>query len=738
MEEAQKRAAGKLSIRDWWPNLLYLKVLYQNPPEINPYGRYFEYAQEFERLDLGQVKEDLRRIMTESQDWWPADFGHYGGLIVRLAWHSAGTYRAFDGRGGTKGGLFRFPPIIGWPDNVNLDKALRLLWPVKKKYGRRLSFGDLIILAGNVAMESMGFKTLGFAGGREDWWEPDESVYWGPEEEWLASERHDERAVLEPDLGAEHMGLIYVNPEGPRGNPDPREAAKEIRMVFARMAMNDEETVALIVGGHTFGKTHGAAPSSYLGPEPPAAPIEAQGLGWQSSYGTGKGKDAITSGFEVTWVPTPTRWNPRSFLHILFSYEWVLEKGPGGVYQWVAKDAPPIIPDPFDPDKKHPPRMLTTDLALRFDPVYEGISRRFLENPDEFEKAFARAWFKLTHRDLGPRALYLGSEIPSEVFPWEDALPPVDYPLPDEADLERLKREILSSGLSVSELVYTAWSAVATFRITDKRGGANGARIRLAPQKDWEVNMPDQLVRVLGVLEGIKRRFDESQADGRRVPFADLIVLGGCAAIEEAARRSGYKVRVPFFPGRVDLSQGDIDMFTASFLEPLHDGFRNYMKRGYRFKRTPEELLVDRANLLALTPPEMAALVGGLRVLDCNFARSPMGVFTDRPQVLTNDFFVNLLDMSICVRQVGENLYEARDRKTGEAKWMASRVDLIFGHDSRLRAISEAFACDDGEEVFLRNFIKGWVKVTNLDRFDLHKQKRLDFDVRDFEVERII
>jgi catalase-peroxidase len=723
MEEAKKKATGKITIRDWWPNLLYLKVLYQNQPELNPYGRDFDYAKEFEKLNLEDVKKDLQDLMSQSQDWWPADFGHYGGLFIRLAWHSAGTYRATDGRGGSKGGLFRFPPIIGWPDNINLDKALRLLWPIKKKYGKKLSWGDLIILAGNVAMESMGFKTLGFAGGRTDWWEPDESVYWGPEEEWLASERHDEKGILEYDVAAEHMGLIYVNPEGPRGNPDPVEAAKEIRMVFARMAMNDEETVALIAGGHAFGKTHGVGPSSHLGPEPPAAPLEEQGLGWKSTYGAGKGPDTITSGIEVTWTATPTKWNPRGFLHILFNYEWELEKSPGGAYQWVAKNAPPIIPDPFDPNKKHPPRMLTTDLALRFDPIYEKISRRFLENPAEFEKAFARAWFKLVHRDLGPRALYLGPDVPQEIFPWEDPLPQVDHPLIDEKDTEELKEKITSSGLSISELVYTAWSAAATFRISDKRGGVNGARIRFAPQKDWEVNMPEQLSKVLKVLEKIKADFDtsHSQTDGKKVSIADLIVLGGCAAIELAAKKAGYDVKIPFYPGRVDVTEDMIDTFTANFLEPTYDGFRNYLKGSIRFVRTPEELLIDRANLLALTPPEMTALVGGMRVLNCNFGKASHGVFTKRSEVLTNDFFTNLLDMNVVWTKVEENRYEGRDRKTGEIRWTATRVDLIFGHDARLRAISEAFGSDDGEEVFIKNFVKAWTKVMHLDRFDLHK-----------------
>jgi len=718
--ETQK-TSGKSSIRDWWPNLLNLKVLYQNPPQLNPYGGHFQYAKEFLSLDLLQVKKDLQDLMTRSQDWWPADFGHYGGLLIRLAWHSAGTYRAIDGRGGSKGGIFRFPPIIGWPDNINLDKALRLLWPVKKKYGKKLSWGDLIILAGNVAMESMGFKTLGFAGGREDFWEPDESAYWGPEEEWLASERHDQEGLLDYEVAAEHMGLIYVNPEGPRGNPDPLLAAKEIRMVFARMAMNDEETVALIAGGHAFGKTHGVAPSSHLGPEPPAAPIEEQGLGWKSTYGQGKGPDTITSGIEVTWTPTPTKWNPRNFLHILFTNEWELEKGPGGAYQWVAKNSQLRVPDPFAPNKKHPPRMLTTDLALRFDPEYAKICKRFLDNPGEFEKAFARAWFKLTHRDLGPRSLYLGPEVPSEVFPWEDPLPKLEHPIADERDLEELKSKILASGLSVSELVYTAWSSASTFRISDKRGGANGSRIRLSPQKDWEVNMPQQLSKVISVLQGIKEWFDKthSEKDAKKVSLADLIVLGGCAAIELAIKKAGYDIKVPFQPGRVDATQEMVDLFTAKFLEPLYDGFRNYLKEGIKFKRTPEELLVDRSNLLSLTPPEMAALVGGLRVLNCNFNKAQQGVFTKRTEVLSNDFFVNLLDMDIYWKKVDQNFYEGRDRKTHEPKWTATRVDLIFGHDARLRAISEAYAADDGEEIFIQNFVSAWVKVMNLDRFDI-------------------
>jgi len=723
MEE--QRSMGKASIREWWPNLLNLKVLYQNPPELNPYGKNFKYAKEFLSLDLSEVKKDIQDIMTKPQDWWPADFGHYGGLMIRLAWHSAGTYRAIDGRGGSKGGIFRFPPIIGWPDNINLDKALRLLWPVKKKYGKKLSWGDLIILAGNVAMESMGFKTLGFAGGREDFWEPDESAFWGPEEEWLASQRHDEEGLLDYEVAAEHMGLIYVNPEGPRGNPDPLLAAKEIRMVFARMAMNDEETVALIAGGHAFGKTHGVAPSSHLGPEPPAAPIEEQGLGWKSTYGTGKGPDTITSGIEVIWTPTPTKWNPKSFLHILFNNEWELEKGPGGAYQWVAKNAQPIVPDPYDPNKKHPPRMLTTDLALRFDPEYEKICRRFLENPGEFEKAFARAWFKLTHRDLGPRTLYLGPEVPSEVFPWEDPLPELDHPIVDEKDVDELKAKIMASGLSVSELVYTAWSSASTFRISDKRGGANGARISLAPQKDWEVNMPDQLSKVISVLNQIKEDFNKAhvQTDGKKISLADMIVLGGSAAIEAAIKKAGYDIKVPFTPGRVDATQEMVDIFTAKFLEPLYDGFRNYLKKGINFKRTPEELLIDRSNLLNLTPPEMTALVGGLRVLNCNFNKAQQGVFTRRTEVLSNDFFVNLLDMGTYWKQVDYNLYEGRDRKTDELRWTATRVDLIFGHDSRLRAISEAYGADDGEIEFIQNFVSAWTKVMNLDRFDLLKEE---------------
>ena len=723
--------SGKLTLREWWPNLLYLKILYQNPPELNPYGRYFDYAQEFAKLDLDQVKEDLRKVMTESKDWWPADYGHYGPLMIRLAWHSAGTYRAFDGRGGAKGGLIRFAPLIGWPDNVNLDKAIRLLWPVKKKYGKKISWADLIILAGNVALESMGFKTYGFAGGREDWWEPDESTYWGPEVDMLQSERHDERGVLYPEVAAEHMGLIYVNPEGPRGNPDPKEAVKEIRMVFARMAMNDEETVALIAGGHSFGKAHGAALTSYLGPEPPAAPIENQGLGWVSSYKSGKGPDTITSGIEVIWTPTPTKWNPRSYFHMLLTYEYELEKGPGGCYQWVAKDAPEIIPAPYDPNKKHKPRMLTTDIALKVDPVYNQICRKFLENPEEFERAFAKAWFKLTHRDLGPRALYLGKEIPQEVSPWEDPLPEIDFKLPEEKDIVELKKEIrkaIAEGkTTVSDLVYVAWSSAATFRISDKRGGANGAKIMFEPLRSFVVNMPERLNKVLRLLEEIKKDFDlKNQNDGKKISMADLIILAGDTGIEVAAERAGYIVNIPFFPGRVDTKPEFIDTFTAKFLEPIYDGFRNYLKSNIKFVRTPEELLIDRAHLLALTPPEMTALVGGLRVLNCNFNYSPHGVFTKRPECLTNDFFVNLLNEDLEWKEKEFNLYEGRSRKTGELKWTATRVDLIFGHDHRLRALSEAYASDDGEEVFIKNFLKGWIKVMHLDRFDLHKERKLE------------
>jgi len=702
----------------WWPNRLNLKILHQNPLMSNPMGEGFNYAEEFKRLDLEAVKKDLRDLMTDSQGWWPADFGHYGPLFIRMAWHSAGTYRIGDGRGGANTGQQRFEPLNSWPDNVNLDKARRLLWPIKQKYGRKISWADLMILAGNVALESMGFKTLGFAGGREDWWEPDESVYWGSEGKWLEDKRHTEKGDLENPLAAVQMGLIYVNPEGPGGNPDPVAAAKDIRETFRRMGMNDYETVALIAGGHTFGKCHGAGPASHLGPEPAAAPIEQQGLGWKSSFGAGKGGDTITSGLEVTWTVTPTKWS-NNFLWNLFHYEWELTKSPAGAHQWVAKGAPAVVPDAHDPNKKHPPTMLTTDLSLRFDPIYERISRRFLEHPDELADAFARAWFKLTHRDMGPRTRYLGPEVPSEEFIWQDPIPAVNHPLVDEKDIAALKARVLASGLSIPELVYTAWSSASTFRGSDKRGGANGARIRLAPQKDWEVNQPDQLAKVLAILEGIRKDFNGSAGGGKKISLADLIVLGGCAAIEQAARNAGFQVTVPFTPGRMDASQEQTDEESFAVLEPLYDGFRNYLKTKYSV--AAEELLVDKAQLLTLTAPEMTVLVGGMRALNANFRRSQHGVLTKRPGALTNDFFVNLLDMNTEWKPVSQDadLFEGRDRKTGAIKWTATRVDLILGHNAQLRAIAEVYACDDAKEKFVRDFAAAWNKVMNLDRFDL-------------------
>jgi len=716
---APHKAAGKgMLIRDWWPNQLNLKILHQNSPMANPMGKDFNYAREFMSLDLEALKKDLRELMTNSQDWWPADFGHYGPLLIRMAWHSAGTYRIGDGRGGAGSGQQRFAPLNSWPDNVNLDKARRLLWPVKQKYGRKISWADLMILAGNVALEAMGFKTIGFAGGREDWFEPDESVYWGMEGQWLEDKRHSEKGDLENPLAAVQMGLIYVNPEGPGGNPDPVAAARDIRETFGRMGMNDEETVALIAGGHTFGKCHGAGPASHLGPEPEAAPIEQQGLGWKSSFGTGKGKDTISSGLEVTWTVTPTSWS-SNFLWNLFNYEWELTKSPAGAYQWVAKGAPAIIPDAHDPNQKHPPTMLTTDLSLRFDPIYEKISRRFLEHPDELAAAFARAWFKLTHRDMGPRTRYLGPDVPAEEFIWQDPIPQVNHPLIDESDIAALKDRILASSLSISELVYTAWSAAATFRGSDKRGGANGARIRLAPQKDWEVNMPDQLARVLGVLQEIQSAFNHTAGGGKKVSLADLIVLGGCAAIEQAARNAGCEVKVPFAAGRMDASQEQTDIKSFAVLEPIYDGFRNYLKADYSIPA--EHLLVDRAQLLTLTAPEMTVLVGGMRVLNTNFKQMQHGVLTTRPGSLTNDFFVNLLSMDTEWHPVAENAneFEGRDRKTGARKWTATRVDLIFGHNAQLRAIAEVYASADGQGKFVNDFVSAWNKVMNLDRFDL-------------------
>ena len=704
--------------RDWWPNQLDLSVLHQHSAKSNPMDEGFDYAKEFNSLDLNAVIQDLHTVMTDSQDWWPADFGHYGGLFIRMAWHLAGTYRIGDGRGGGGAGQQRFAPVNSWPDNANLDKARRLLWPVKQKYGRKISWADLMILAGNVALESMGFKTFGFGGGREEVWEPDESIYWGPEGKWLADERYTGDRDLQSPLGAVQMGLIYVNPEGPNGKPDPVAAARDIRETFARMAMNDEETLALIAGGHSFGKTHGAGDAALVGAEPEGAGIEQQGFGWKSSYGTGKGADAITSGIDVTWTKTPTKWS-HDFLETLFGYEWELTKSPAGAHQWQAKGAEATIPDAFDPSKRRVPTMLTTDLALRFDPEYEKIARRFLEHPEEFADAFARAWFKLTHRDMGPIARYLGPLVPKEELPWQDPIPTVDHPLIGDTDIAALKAKILASRLSVSQLVSTAWASASTFRGTDKRGGANGARIRLAPQKDWEVNQPAQLAEVLLTLEAIQRDFNATASGGKKVSLADLIVLGGCAAIEKAAKDAGQDVKMPFAPGRMDASQEQTDVDSFEPLEPAADGFRNYLRSTQRL--SPEELLVDRAQLLGLTAPEMTVLVGGLRVLGANAGKSAHGVFTKRPETLSNDFFVNLLDMATEWQPSAssEGVYEGRDRKTGEVKWTGTRVDLIFGSHSQLRALAEVYACADSKEKFARDFAAAWDKVMNSDRFDL-------------------
>ena len=707
-----------LTIRDWWPHQLNLKLLHQNCPMGNPLGRDFNYAEEFKKLDLQAVKEDLYALMTDSQDWWPADYGHYGGLFIRMAWHLAGTYRIGDGRGGAGAGLQRFAPVNSWPDNVNLDKARRLLWPIKQKYGRKISWADLMILAGNCALESMGLKTFGFGGGREDVWEPEE-IYWGPESEWLGDQRYSGDRELENPLAAVQMGLIYVNPEGPNGNPDPVASGRDVRTTFRRMGMNDYETVALVAGGHTFGKCHGAGPASHLGPEPEAAPIEEQGLGWKSSFKSGKGPDTITSGIEGAWKPNPTTWD-MGYLKVLFKYDWELVKSPAGAYQWMAKDVAEedMVVDAHDPSKKHRPIMTTADLSLRYDPIYEPIARHFLENPEEFADAFARAWFKLTHRDMGPKARYLGPEVPQEDLIWQDPVPPVDHELIDASDIATLKAKVLASGLSISELVYTAWSSAATFRNSDKRGGANGARIRLAPQKDWEVNQPAQLQKVLKVLEGIRQEFNHSQTSGKKVSLADLIVLGGCAAVEQAARNAGVEVTVPFTPGRTDASQEQTDVESFAVLEPAADGFRNYLKK--KFAVPAEELLVDKAQLLALTAPEMTVLIGGMRVLDANFGKTRHGVFTTRPETLTNDFFVNLLDMGTVWKATpDDNVFEGYDRTTGELKWTGTRVDLIFGHNSQLRAIAEVYACADAGEKFVHDFIAAWNKVMNLDRFDL-------------------
>jgi catalase-peroxidase len=697
-----------------------LDILHQRSSKANPMGEEFNYAEEFKSLDLAAVKKDLLVLMTDSQDWWPADFGHYGPLFIRMAWHSAGTYRTGDGRGGAGGGSQRFAPLNSWPDNANLDKARRLLWPIKQKYGRKISWADLIVLAGNVALESMGFETFGFAGGREDIWEPEQDIYWGSEDKWLGDKRYTGDRDLENPLAAVQMGLIYVNPEGPNGNPDPIAAARDIRETFARMAMNDEETVALIAGGHTFGKTHGAGDAKCVGPEPEAAGIEEQGLGWKNSFGTGKGGDTITSGLEVTWTPTPTLWSSNFFLN-LFGYEWELTKSPAGAHQWKPKGGAGAgtVPAAHDASKRIAPSMLTTDLALRFDPDYEKISRRFMENPDQFADAFARAWFKLTHRDMGPRARYLGPEVPAEELIWQDPIPAVNHKLIDEKDIASLKDKILSSGLSVSELVSTAWASASTFRGSDKRGGANGARVRLAPQKDWEVNQPARLAKILKCLEGIQSAFNSAQSGGKKISLADLIVLAGCTGIEQAAKNAGQHIGVPFTPGRMDASQEQTDAESFAVLEPVADGFRNYLKA--KFSVSAEELLVDRAQLLTLTAPEMTVLVGGMRVLNTNFGQTQHGVFTKRPEALTNDFFVNLLDMGTTWEAVSEarDVFEGRDRKTGELKWTATRVDLIFGSNSQLRALAEAYGCDDFQEKFLRDFVAVWNKVMNLGRFDL-------------------
>ena len=713
-------AGGGTSNRDWWPNQVNLAILHQHSPLSNPMGEGFSYADEFNTLDLTAVKQDLYALMTDSQDWWPADWGHYGGLFIRMAWHSAGTYRVSDGRGGAGSGTQRFAPLNSWPDNANLDKARRLLWPIKQKYGRKLSWADLMILAGNCALESMGCATFGFGGGREDVWEPEDDVYWGAESEWLGDERYSGERELENPLAAVQMGLIYVNPEGPNGNPDPVASGRDVRETFARMAMNDEETVALVAGGHTFGKTHGAAPATHVGPEPEAAPIEQQGLGWQNSFGSGKGADTITSGLEGAWKPNPTQWD-MGYLKVLFKYEWELVKSPAGAQQWLARDVDEddMVVDAHDPSKKHRPMMCTADLSLRFDPIYEPIARRYLANPEEFADAFARAWFKLTHRDMGPRSRYLGPEVPAEELIWQDPIPAVDHELIDAQDIAALKAKILASGITVSQLVSTAWASAATFRGSDKRGGANGARIRLAPQKDWEVNQPAQLQTVLQTLEAIQAEFNAAQAAGKRVSVADLIVLGGCAAVEQAARNAGHEVSVPFTPGRMDASQEQTDAASFAVLEPRTDGFRNYQKAKYA--ASAEELLVDKAQLLTLTAPEMTVLVGGMRVLNANFGQSRHGVFTTRPETLTNDFFVNLLDMRTAWQPTPDDkdVFEGRDRTTGELKWTGTRVDLIFGSNSQLRALAEVYGCQDGEEKFVQDFIAAWNRVMNLDRFEL-------------------
>ncbi len=714
-----KVPAGKgTTNRDWWPNQVNLKMLHQQSAKSNPMGEQFNYAEAFKSLDLDAVKQDLCALMTDSQDWWPADYGHYGPLFIRMAWHSAGTYRMGDGRGGAGSANQRLAPLNSWPDNVNLDKARRLLWPIKQKYGRKISWADLMILAGNCALESMGFKTFGFGGGREDVWEPEEDVYWGSENEWLGDQRYSGERDLENPLAAVQMGLIYVNPEGPNGNPDPVGSGRDVRETFARMAMDDEETVALVAGGHTFGKCHGAGDAAHVGPAPEAAPLEEQGLGWKSSFGSGKGGDTISSGIEGAWKPNPTQWD-SGYLDMLFKYDWELVKSPAGAHQWLAKDVAEEdkVVDAHDPSKKHRPMMTTADLSLKMDPVYGPIAKRFHENPEAFADAFARAWFKLTHRDMGPRSRYLGPEVPAEDLIWQDPVPAVDHELIDTRDIADLKAKILASGLSVSHLVSTAWASASTFRGSDKRGGANGARIRLAPQKDWEVNQPARLASVVQALEGIRKDFNDTQSGGKRVSLADLIVLGGCAGVEQAAKEAGHDTTVPFAPGRTDASQEQTDADSFSVLEPIADGFRNYVKP--RYAASAEDLLVDKAQLLTLTAPEMTVLVGGMRVLNTNVVQAPHGVFTRRPETLTNDFFVNLLDMRTEWTPMSHGLFEGRDRATGELKWTATRVDLLFGSNSQLRALAEVYGCEDGQMKFVDDFVAAWNKVMNLDRFDV-------------------
>ncbi len=712
--------AGATTNADWWPNQLNLKILHQNSPLSNPMGKEFNYAEEFKTLDLSAVVKDLHALMTDSQDWWSADYGHYGPFFIRMAWHSAGTYRIADGRGGAGFGTQRFAPLNSWPDNVNLDKARRLLWPIKQKYGRKLSWADLIILTGNISLESMGFKTLGFAGGRADVWEPQEDIYWGPEAEWLGDKRYSGDRQLEQPLGNVQMGLIYVNPQGPNGNPDPVAAARDIRETFARMAMNDEETVALCAGGHTFGKTHGAASEDYKGPEPEGASIEEQGFGWKNTFGSGKGVHTISSGLEGAWTPTPVKWD-NSYFDTLFGYEWELTKSPAGAHQWTPKNdtGAGTVPDAHDPTKRHAPMMATTDLSLRMDPAYEKISRRFHKNPQEFADAFAKAWYKLTHRDMGPIARYLGPLVPKGQLLWQDPIPAVDHKLIDEQDIAALKARILASGLSISQLVTTAWASAATFRGSDKRGGANGGRIRLAPQNNWEANQPAELAKVLQTLEAIQKDFNSAQSGGKKVSLADLIVLGGCAAVEAAAKKAGIEVKVPFSPGRTDASQEQTDVDSFAVLEPTADGFRNYLRKG--LEGSAAELLLDRANLMTLTAPEMAVLVGGMRALNTNSGQTKHGVFTNRPETLTNDFFVNLLDMNTKWQKsaTSEGVLEGRDRAAGEIKWTGTVVDLVFGSNSQLRAVAEVYACSDSQQAFVRNFVAAWNKVMNLDRYDL-------------------